>query len=828
MSIRATFATLAAALLIMMAGLFYIMTLIVKNDFHYVEEKTRQYESYILADQLRQSSDDLTRMARTYAVTGDPRYEQYYGQILAIRDGNIARPADYDRIYWDLILDPGDMPVATGEAVSLQTLMKHASFTDDEFEKLTEAQNNSDRLVALELRAMAAVKGLFADDSGQYTVQGEPDLELATFLLHSPEYHAAKLHIMEPIGEFFGLVEARTENDTRVVHDAGRTLKSRAKSLMALIFATLIGGFIILRFKVAKPIDRLAQAAASVQTGNYAARLNTRSRDELGRLAKAFNAMSEAIEKDIEQREIAAAELAVAQDKAEAANRAKSSFLANMSHELRTPMNAVIGYSEMLVEEMADDQVDSYVEDIQKINAAGKHLLALINDILDLSKIEAGRMDLYLERFDLEQTLNEVISTVTPLVEKNSNGIVAEMGDGLGTMRADVTKIRQTLFNLLSNASKFTQHGVITLAANRIASDTGDRIVINVSDTGVGIPEDKLDHIFDEFSQADSSTTRDYGGTGLGLAITRRFCRMMGGDVTVSSTPGKGSTFTIELPASVDALKAAKETARDEAASDTGTQLGAAVPIPSNGHATILVVDDDETSRELLNRTLTKDGYHVVMAADGAECLRLAHELKPDAITLDVMMPGIDGWSVLKSIKGDDELKHIPVIMISIVHDRAMGFALGASEYLTKPIDRRLLLELARRHTTDKSHVLVVEDDDAARELIRRTFETAGWHVSEAENGKVGLERIVASRPDIIILDLMMPVMDGFQFMEKLPDIAGDKQIPVFVLTAKILTNKEKRFLEKRSAMITSKNSGQLEGLLKRIRTSLTTSANGA
>ncbi len=601
--------------------------------------------------------------------------------------------------------------------------------------------------------------------------------------------------------------------------------------MMALIIAILLAGFVVLRFKVAKPIDVLADAAARVEAGEYGNRLNLRSRDELGTLAHAFDAMSEAIETDIEEREQAAEQLSAAQDQAESANRAKSAFLANMSHELRTPMNAIIGYSEMLLEEMEEEGIEDYVADLDKINAAGTHLLSLINDILDLSKIEAGRMDLYLESFDLTEMLNEVTSTIAPLIARNDNALVTEFDERLGVMRADTTKVRQALFNLLSNAAKFTDRGTITLSARRVVADGGERIFMHVADTGIGIPEEKLDHIFDEFSQADSSTTRDFGGTGLGLSISRRFCQMMGGDITAESEPGEGSRFTIELPAYVDALAAAQEFTGEATAGVTAEiNLPAdVVAEPSGGYATILIVDDDEASRDLLRRTMEASGYRVLTAESGTEGLKIAKEQKPDAITLDVMMPGMDGWSVLKTLKSDNALKDIPVIMVSMVsmvHDSEMGFTLGAAEYLTKPVDRRRLLDLARRHTSRVGHVLVVEDDPATRELVRRTFEAEGWRVSEAENGKVGLKRLAENRPDIILLDLMMPVMDGFQFMERLPEVNDARNIPVFVLTAKILTEQEKRFLEKRSEFIAAKNNGYLDGLLAKIRTTLPDSAS--
>jgi CheY-like chemotaxis protein len=375
-----------------------------------------------------------------------------------------------------------------------------------------------------------------------------------------------------------------------------------------------------------------------------------------------------------------------------------------MSHELRTPMNAIIGYSEMLAEDAEDEGHDEMIPDLEKINAAGKHLLALINDILDLSKIEAGRMDLFLESFDLRQMLDEAVATVMPLIDKNENKLENDITDNLGNVRVDLTKLRQALFNLLSNAAKFTEGGTITLAAAKGMRGDAEWLTVSVSDTGIGIAQDKLDAVFEEFSQADDSTTRDYGGTGLGLPISRRFCRMMGGDITVSSELGEGTTFTIELPSQVDALEAA---------------TGVAAPTEpkaekvSPGGRPILVVDDDPNSCELLKRTLEADGFSVATAASGEEGLELARELRPSLITLDVLMPSMDGWSVLQEVKADPELESIPVLMISIVGDKDMGYTLGAVESLTKPVDRDRLRELARQYALPSGggRALVVDDD---------------------------------------------------------------------------------------------------------------------
>jgi CheY-like chemotaxis protein/anti-sigma regulatory factor (Ser/Thr protein kinase) len=498
-----------------------------------------------------------------------------------------------------------------------------------------------------------------------------------------------------------------------------------------------------------------------------------------------------------------------------------------MSHELRTPMNAVIGYSEMLAEEMADAGDDDYIPDVQKVQAAGKHLLGLINDVLDLSKIEAGRMDLYLERFDLREMLDEAVATVTPLVGKNGNALVAEFDDELGSMRADLTKVRQSLFNLLSNAAKFTHQGTVRLAAQRRLEAGSDRITLSVSDTGIGIPPEKLEHVFEEFSQADDSTTRNFGGTGLGLAISRRFCQMMGGDITVTSRVGEGSTFRIELPASVDALEAAKAASVEggqtvELAGEDARQVALA-----SGPA--LVIDDQEEARDLLRRTLEGDGFEVRTAESGEEGLALARELAPCVITLDVMMPGMDGWEVLRRLKADPETQHIPVVMVSIIHEKGLGYSLGAAEYLTKPVDRSLLLHLVAKYGGKGAQplALIVEDDETGRELVRRTLEGEGWRVDEAENGAVGLQRAEQQTPDLVILDLMMPVMDGFEFLRELRRSKSGRDVPVVVLTAKELDPDEREFLNQQAETVLSKDSDTLEAAVEQVRAAVAERTRG-
>ncbi|WP_279480476.1 response regulator [Aureimonas sp. SK2] len=526
-------------------------------------------------------------------------------------------------------------------------------------------------------------------------------------------------------------------------------------------------------------------------------------RDEAGTITRWFGTNT-----DITSQRAAEQELAAAKEAAENANRAKSQFIANMSHELRTPLSAVIGYAEMLEEEVEDLGEAHLLTDLKKIEQNARHLLSLINDVLDLSKIEAERMDVYAESFALSDVLDEVASTVGSLIAKKNNRLQVEKGAEIGELHTDQVKLRQCLINLLSNAAKFTEEGTITLSASREPQEGGDWIRLEVTDTGIGMTPEQLERLFERFAQADESTTRKFGGTGLGLAITRAFCRLLGGDIGVTSEPGHGTTFTIRIPAEVE--PPAEDLAPEIAAAQTPTDGGAGL---------VLAIDDDPHARELVTRFLLREGFSVRTAADGLSGLEMARLLKPDVILLDVTMPKMDGWAVLTELKGDPDVSHIPVVMITIIDEHSLGYALGAADYLLKPVEwNRLKSVLDRFRTEDNGLILAVDDDEDGLHRTATMLEREGLKVITALNGREALARMEVERPGLILLDLVMPEMDGFAFLKAMRERGEWREIPVVVLTSKDLTAEEMRFLQGQAEDIFTKGDVDLRDLASQIR----------
>jgi PAS domain S-box-containing protein len=548
---------------------------------------------------------------------------------------------------------------------------------------------------------------------------------------------------------------------------------------------------------------------------------------------------------DITESKEASVALKQAKEAAVAASRAKSTFLANMSHELRTPLNAIIGYGEILAEEAEDSGYGDLVPDLERICNAGRNLLTLINDILDISKIEAGRMDLYPEAFNISTLIESVISTAQPLVDRNGNTLEVECDSEIEMMIADVTKVQQILLNLLSNAAKFTTAGQIKLKVSSLLPEPQNLeyresensatsfIQFQVSDTGIGMSPEQLDILFQPFTQGDASTTRRYGGTGLGLTISQRFCQMMGGSITVESQLDRGSTFTVILPTEVKNPKPETGEVIEEEddwkppISSLITQHRITpVTATANSQHTILVIDDDLMAQDLIVRSLTAEGIKIETASSGQEGLRKAKELHPDAITLDIMMPSMDGWTVLSALKADPELADIPVIVLSFVSNKTRGFALGASDYLIKPVDGKRLGNLVRKyqhqHHDDDSnpinHILIVEDDVTARQMLRELLERDGWRVWEAEDGSTALKQLTQHTPSLILLDLVLPQISGFELIDLLRNTPDWARIPIIVTTAMDLTSRESSQLQGCVEQILQKGSYNCEDLLRDIR----------
>jgi CheY-like chemotaxis protein len=478
-----------------------------------------------------------------------------------------------------------------------------------------------------------------------------------------------------------------------------------------------------------------------------------------------------------------------------------------MSHELRTPLNAIIGYSEILQEDAADKEDKESIEDLQKIESAGRHLLGLINNILDLSKIEAGKMDVFIENVDIQALVKEVLSIVKPLTDKSANAVEMICPADIGSFRSDQTKVKQCLLNLMSNANKFTNKGTLTLT---VAREGGSQVCFQVSDTGIGMTQEQLGRLFQAFSQVDASTTKRFGGTGLGLAITKHFCTMLGGNVTVESAPGIGSTFTIRLP--------------DQSFAPAAVEAPGRVAAAADGRATVLVVDDDASVRGLLAKTLESEGYRVIMAGNGVEALALARQHRPQAITLDVMMPQLDGWGALKELKADAELRDIPVIMVTVLNERGMAIPLGAADFVTKPVDRQRLAAILREHCANRGNasILVVENDPPTREALCHSLTRMGYATAASITGRDGLDWLASHpAPNLIVLDLMMPEMDGFEFLRELRRQPAFAHVPVIVVTAKELTQEDARILRGQTERIIVKDQTYLNELAAAVREAL-------
>lgn len=637
---------------------------------------------------------------------------------------------------------------------------------------LRNVQATAEGSIASELTGSGSASAIVTEwkDLINWTIENDENIQTETLTDFATEFKTTNVQL---------------ESDSAILRTRAQTLDQEIDQQEEFINKVSLGVFaasvviaLILMFHLIRytrrSLSALRKGTEQWSDGNLDYRIQVKGKDDLSRLAKAFNGMAnnlDAAMRDVQEE----------RKRANKANKAKSGFLANMSHELRTPMNAIIGYSEMLIEEIEDEgslTAGDAQADLEKIQAAGKHLLDLINEILDLSKIESGKMTVFYEPIDVSTLINDVKTTVMPLIDKFDNGfeVIIDVEDT--NIETDVTKFRQILMNLLSNAAKFTKEGLITVRAKRFMEKGVDSISVSVADTGIGMTKQQLAKIFEEFTQADDSTTRQFGGTGLGLSICRSFAKLMNGRIEVESTPGKGTTFTFVAPA-MEPKKAPKPAI--EAASKKEEK------IEGSGLATILVIDDDAISLEISERILGKKGYSIITAMSGDEGIQKAREKQPNVIVLDVIMPGMDGWQVLEQLKADEATRDIPIIMQSMLSERELGLAKGADDYLTKPIDKGKLTDAVSKLLPDvdmAKGLLIIEEGSVVVDLISDVAAERKWLVETTANLAEARGWLGDKEFGVVLIGKHSDMEDVALLMGQVANLPDAKRTPVLLLSS--------------------------------------------
>ena len=668
--------------------------------------------------------------------------------------------------------------------------------------KLSENEQENLRLGIVETgKAIAAVRQIAGEDiSRDLTGIGAAEHiinEWEELIENTQSFgHTVALYTLVTFSGKFDEAEDQLEMDGNHLRSLSLELDKAIDEVEALkdkvsLFVFLLSAVIALTLTTllirytTKSFKQLRKGTREWSSGNLSYRIEITGKGDLSELGKAFNSMAGKLQGAMEE---ANAE----KERADEANLAKSRFLASMSHELRTPMNAIIGYSEMILEDIEDDMEldnDEVGADLKKINEAGNHLLGLINEVLDLAKVESGKMGIYNETTDVEKLVEGVVSTVQPLVDKYANKLELQMELDDVEIRTDVTKFRQILMNLLSNAAKFTRQGTITIKTKRFMEAGIDMVGISVSDTGIGMTQEQLDKVFDEFTQADESTTREFGGTGLGLSICKKFAELMGGRIEVESTPGEGTCFTFLVPAiAVEAKEDDKDKGSDAEDIDS----------TPDGLIKVLVIDDDETSLDISRRILSKRGYSVLTANRGETGVELAVEKQPDVIVLDVIMPEMDGWQVLEKLRKTPETADIPIIMQSMLSERELGLAKGANEYLTKPVDQLDLTNAIRNllpEPTPGEGLLVIEEGTTIMELLEANEAQQAYELLHTADLEQAEEWVGEQKFGIIIVGQHSEMERVSKFMERVDSISDSPPTPMLLLNSTQMETLDKEHL---------------------------------
>ena len=785
-----------------------VLVLLAFTFFLYVQEEKqidrandRRHVSLQLAEELRQSSDDLTRMVRTYVVTGDPIYKAHYQEILDIRDGRKPRPVDFQNVYWDLVLEGDRRPRPSGAATPLLDLLRQARFPEVELAKLAEAKANSDALTKAEFAAMQLVE---TAGPGRAALR-----ERAIAMLHDAAYHQAKASIMRPIEEFNRLMDQRT---SQAVHaaESRATLARIAFSALGLLLVLLLGRLYqslreILGGRVGEIRDHIARLGRGDFSRQAASRVY-RDHTVLGWLTE----LQARLQTSDAERQGTEARLQEAVASAEAASRAKSEFLANMSHEIRTPMNAIMGLSHLLLRTQLSLKQHDYLARIQN---SSRLLLGILNDILDLSKIEAGRMDLERADFDLAQVLAQVSDIISVKAKDKGLTVRFQLDETLPTgLVGDPIRIGQVLLNLANNAVKFTSQGWVSVTVAPEWRDAGRvRLCFEVRDSGIGIAADALPRLFQPFTQADSSTTRQYGGTGLGLAICHRLVALMGGEITVESTPGQGSRFSFRLTLPVQAPRPAPEPE--------------VPPLALKGRR-VLVVDDEAGPLEAVAELVQALGMSAGKASSGPDAIEamvLAERRGSpyDVALLDWRMPEMNGMETADCIEHDPRLRHKPVRILVTGHGRAeLDRLLDPKQIrgiLLKPTNLSLLMDTLedalaqpsslpealapvpegpRPSVRPGARLLLAEDNETNLLIAQELLVSEGYQVALARNGREAVDQALAPGAafDLVLMDVQMPELDGLEATARIRE--ARKDLPILAMTAHALESERRRCLD--------------------------------